>query len=270
MADYQETLAAARAENARLMRERDAAQEVLRDADKGSPIYKAVERVLDEHSAWIARPNDAVTRAIALAAGVAWMAREPVDPLLEEIEMRLIAARVENDGVALIEVSRGADGKWKTQCADGKWKTQCAGGERIASYKKMYLPGTHLNKDPSLVDALKERIVETAKTKTLTAVARTQWRYVAQLVVNHVFHELGIDVATVARVMTPTDVRIYDDGGEASANGYVRALLSRVIAEKGAAGVLFSRPDNRDTSSPAVLGARAVIVTRIPGEEPPK
>jgi hypothetical protein len=79
------------------MRERDAAQEVLRDADKGSPIYKAVERVLDEHSAWIARPNDAVTRAIALAAGVAWMAREPVDPLLEEIEMRLIAARAEND-----------------------------------------------------------------------------------------------------------------------------------------------------------------------------
>jgi len=90
-------LAAARAENARLMRERDAAQEVLRDADKGSPIYKAVERVLDEHSAWIARPNDAVTRAIALAAGVAWMAREPVDPLLEEIEMRLIASRAEND-----------------------------------------------------------------------------------------------------------------------------------------------------------------------------
>ena len=90
-------IAAARAENARLMRERDAAQEVLRDADKGSPIYKAVERVLDEHSAWIARPNDAVTRAIALAAGVAWMAREPVDPLLEEIEMRLIAARAEND-----------------------------------------------------------------------------------------------------------------------------------------------------------------------------
>ena len=83
-------LASARAENARLMRERDA-------ADKGSPIYKAVERVLDEHSAWIARPNDAVTRAIALAAGVAWMAREPVDPSLEEIEMRLIAARAEND-----------------------------------------------------------------------------------------------------------------------------------------------------------------------------
>ena len=97
-------LASARAENARLMRERDAAQEVLRAEDRGSPIYKAVERVLDEHSAWIARPNDAVTRAfahehcrIALAAGVAWMAREPVDPSLEEIEMRLIAARAETD-----------------------------------------------------------------------------------------------------------------------------------------------------------------------------
>ena len=90
-------LALARAENARLTRERDAAQEVLRAADKGSPIYKAVERVLDDHSAWIASPNDAVTRAIALAAGVAWMAREPVYPSLEEIETRLASARAEND-----------------------------------------------------------------------------------------------------------------------------------------------------------------------------
>lgn len=35
------------------------------------PIYKAVERILDEHSAWIARPNDEVTRAIAFAATIA-------------------------------------------------------------------------------------------------------------------------------------------------------------------------------------------------------
>ncbi|HXF55664.1 MAG TPA: hypothetical protein VNK52_16240 [Hyphomicrobiaceae bacterium] len=35
-------------------------------------IYDAVERVLDEHSAWIARPNPNVTKAVALAAGIAW------------------------------------------------------------------------------------------------------------------------------------------------------------------------------------------------------
>jgi hypothetical protein len=35
-------------------------------------IYKAVERVLDENSAWIARPNAEVTKRVALAAGIAW------------------------------------------------------------------------------------------------------------------------------------------------------------------------------------------------------
>jgi hypothetical protein len=35
------------------------------------PVYKAVERILDEHSAWIARPNTEVTRAVAFAAVVA-------------------------------------------------------------------------------------------------------------------------------------------------------------------------------------------------------
>lgn len=35
-------------------------------------ILKAVERVLDEHSAWIARPNRDVAKAVAVAAGTAW------------------------------------------------------------------------------------------------------------------------------------------------------------------------------------------------------
>ena len=41
-------------------------------ADKGSPIYAAVERILDEKSAWIARPSAEVTRSIAMATGIAW------------------------------------------------------------------------------------------------------------------------------------------------------------------------------------------------------
>lgn len=32
------------------------------------PLYKRVEAILDEHSAWIARPNDEVTKRVALAA----------------------------------------------------------------------------------------------------------------------------------------------------------------------------------------------------------
>lgn len=43
-------------------------------------VYRAVERVLDEHSAWIARPNDDVTKAVALAAGIAWSLHSPVGP----------------------------------------------------------------------------------------------------------------------------------------------------------------------------------------------
>jgi hypothetical protein len=35
------------------------------------PLHKAIERVLDDHSAWIARPNDNVTRSIAKLAIIA-------------------------------------------------------------------------------------------------------------------------------------------------------------------------------------------------------
>lgn len=35
-------------------------------------IYRAVERALDENSAWIARPSKEVTEKVALAAGIAW------------------------------------------------------------------------------------------------------------------------------------------------------------------------------------------------------
>lgn len=35
------------------------------------PLVRAVEHILDESSAWIARPNKEVTERIALAAGIA-------------------------------------------------------------------------------------------------------------------------------------------------------------------------------------------------------
>lgn len=82
---------------------------VVNAADKGSPIYRAIERALDEHSAWIARPNADVTRAIALAAGVAWMAAEPIDQNLEEIDAALAEERARcAEQEAEIERLRGA------------------------------------------------------------------------------------------------------------------------------------------------------------------
>ena len=93
-ADALERLAA---DSERLTRERDEARAILAAADKGTPIYRAVERVLDDHSAWIADPREDVTKAIALAAGVAWMSAEKVDPNLEEMDRALAAARAEKD-----------------------------------------------------------------------------------------------------------------------------------------------------------------------------
>lgn len=60
------------AQLAEARRERDEAQTILAASDRGSPIYKAVERVLDEHSARISMPNRKVAEAIALASGIAW------------------------------------------------------------------------------------------------------------------------------------------------------------------------------------------------------
>lgn len=45
------------------------------------PVYKAVERILDEESAWIARPSPEVTRRIALAATIAASIIREDDPL---------------------------------------------------------------------------------------------------------------------------------------------------------------------------------------------
>lgn len=43
----------------------------MSDSQIPEPVYKAVERILDEHSAWIARPSPEVTKAVALAATIA-------------------------------------------------------------------------------------------------------------------------------------------------------------------------------------------------------
>lgn len=47
------------------------AEALIAKAGKPSPVYKAVEQILDEHSAWISSPNHKVTSAVALAAVIA-------------------------------------------------------------------------------------------------------------------------------------------------------------------------------------------------------
>lgn len=57
---------------------------------RGTPVYKAVERILDDHSAWIARPSAEVTRAVAFAATIA--AHRIVDEDRASHEAPLLAA----------------------------------------------------------------------------------------------------------------------------------------------------------------------------------
>lgn len=57
---------------------------------RDTPVYKAVERILDEHSAWIARPSAEVTKAVAFAATIA--AHQIIDADRANHEARLLAA----------------------------------------------------------------------------------------------------------------------------------------------------------------------------------
>lgn len=57
---------------------------------RDTPVYKAVERILDEHSAWIARPSAEVTKAVAFAAIIA--AHRIVDADRANHEAPLLAA----------------------------------------------------------------------------------------------------------------------------------------------------------------------------------
>ena len=56
------------------------------DGEPPETVYKAVERVLDENSAWIARPNAEVTKKVALAAGIAWSLHAPHEPNFADAE----------------------------------------------------------------------------------------------------------------------------------------------------------------------------------------
>ena len=72
----------------RLRAENDKLQSLISAVDKGAPIYKAVERILDEKSAWIARPNHEVTEAVALSAGIAWAIYFQNDVALNNFHLR--------------------------------------------------------------------------------------------------------------------------------------------------------------------------------------
>ena len=57
-------------------------------------VYAAVERILDEHSAWIARPSPEVTRAVALAATIAGHAIMQETAKMDRRDLLEIEARV--------------------------------------------------------------------------------------------------------------------------------------------------------------------------------
>lgn len=103
-------------------------------------VYKAVERVLDEHSAWIARPNPEVTKAVALAAGIAFYianegkwenlaaAQAVVDQQAGDDSLWFVPETLEEDifQKALRRLHAAVEGKTPEECAG----LALTGGER--------------------------------------------------------------------------------------------------------------------------------------------
>lgn len=77
------------AEIAKLRAEVERLTAIIAAADRGTPIYKAIERTLDEKSAWIARPSDDVTQAVALTAGIAWSIHYPLELVEQNLSLQL-------------------------------------------------------------------------------------------------------------------------------------------------------------------------------------
>ncbi len=74
----------------------EAAEALIAKSGKGTPVYKAVEKILDEHSAWIARPNRKVAKSVALSAVIAADIESGASHLLGELHERCDQAEAEN------------------------------------------------------------------------------------------------------------------------------------------------------------------------------
>ena len=72
------------------------AEALITKAGKNAPVYKSVEKILDEHSAWIARPDRKVTAAVALAAVTAADLEAGASHVLGALHERCDAAEAEN------------------------------------------------------------------------------------------------------------------------------------------------------------------------------
>jgi len=91
------------AEITRLKEEVERLQSIITAADRGSPIYKAIERTLDEKSAWIARPNHDVTQAVALTAGIAWSIHYPQEVVEQNLSLQLDNHRLREEVERLVQ-----------------------------------------------------------------------------------------------------------------------------------------------------------------------
>lgn len=119
IASKAEALAAKEAEIERLA-------EIVAAADKGSPIYDAVERILDEKSAWIARPSAEVTRAIAMAAGIAWStaSKDAAGELFDRATAAEAALKAAREALGEIEKLREYDTAVVDRALDAFYQSQ--------------------------------------------------------------------------------------------------------------------------------------------------
>lgn len=121
----------------------------LRAALDDGELFKSIQRVLDEHSAWIARPSNDVTKAIAIVAGI-WGSRyaETAERQRDEVQQALKNAEA--------KLQRQADVYEKP--GDGWVCYHC--GERFLT------PGSaelHFGARPTGITRCKEMLVSHAK-----------------------------------------------------------------------------------------------------------
>lgn len=105
------------------------------------PLLQTIERILDEHSAWIARPDHDVARAVALAAGIAGMeaargAQSDYERHLEAQIAALTAAAESARAGALEEAQAAIDKLWSggtTPYARGRREMKIAAIDALAA-----------------------------------------------------------------------------------------------------------------------------------------
>ena len=144
------------------------------DAVEGQePVYKAIERILDEHSAWISRPNREVTKAIALAATIAAHEIAKGMAAIDAVELQVQADEVARLKADKPQTWQGLDDA-RLQLAINAFYEPCE-GTTIDGVRAAILAWEQIEKDVFLGSSREKALIaraEAAEARATTAEAQ--------------------------------------------------------------------------------------------------